>query len=162
MLDVAGTSQAVVALGASPVLTSMGVSTASSAAKATWNMMIEGTWALLQPKIQKFFPTRTEISTYVVQKINETFIQHHASNAHVWAGICVPVYAGATVATPDAGPIPIPLSTFITKRSRPVPTPASPTQALGSDMASDLEIGAPIPELVEAFGLSPALPYLTM
>lgn len=162
MLDVAGTAQAVVALGASPVLTSMGVFATSSTAKSTWNMMIEGTWALLQPKIQKYFATRTEISTYVVQKLNEAFIKHHAANAHVWVGLCGPVYGGATPIAPDAGPVPVPLSAFISKRSRPVPMPASPTQALGSDLASDLEIGAPMPELVEAFGLSPALPYLAM
>ncbi len=124
--------------------------------------MIEGVWALLEPKIQKYFPTRTEISTYVVQKLNEAFIQHHASNAHIWVGLCGPVYGGATPITPDAGPVIVPLSAFITKMSRPVPQPAQPTQALGSDMVSDLEIGAPVPEPVEAFGLSPALPYLAL
>lgn len=162
MIDVAGTAQAVTALGVSPVLTSMGVYTTSSAAKSTWNMMIEGVWALLEPKIQVYFPTRTEVSTYVVQKLTQSFINHHASNSHIWVGQCSPVPGGSTIITPDSGPVMVPLSAFIAKKSRPVPMPASPTQALGSDMTSDLEIGAPTVEPIEAFSLSPALTYLTM
>lgn len=162
MIDVAGTAQAVVVLGASPVLTSMGVIAANSSAKSSWNMMIEGVWALLEPKIQMYFPTRTECGTYVAQKLMEAFASHHASNFHIWAGLCVPVAGGGTVITPDIGPVQVPLTAFLTKMSRPVPTPAQPAQALGSDLASDLEIGAGVPEPIQAFSLSPALPYLTM
>lgn len=160
MIDVAGTAQASTVLTTNTVLTSMGVFAETATEKASWAMQIEMAWALLEPKIQMLFPTRQEVGSYVYREIQKAFYKHHEKAQHSQGyGMGSATIPGFTIVEPGDGPVEVPLYTFTSKMSRPVPI-ISPISAADVDMLNDIELGAPQVVPIEVYSASPALVLL--
>lgn len=163
MIDLAGATQACLKAASNPVLTSMGITTASYAQKSTWNMAVQGAYALLFPLIHQHFPSRIETQTFVSEYVQTSFLQHHAQNSHTWSAI--PLGPGATVTMPSfalQGMMTFPVSTPIQKKGRPITPPVDVLSVVGGDDTPPVEIGIPQIEPIMALSISPALPYLTI
>lgn len=164
MMDVAGAAETLPLLSTNVNLTSMGVVPQNAAILSTQNMMTHGAFALIAPLIQKWWPTRDEVQTYVFQEIDKAFIKHHSIPQHsAGYGIASATIPGQTIITPGTAPIEIPKYTALTKMGRPIPMPIS-----ASALTDDIDIGSfeidgvgYQMEVIMAWAADISLPYLS-
>ena len=155
MLDIAGAASTSVLLSTNTVLTSMGLITTNSAAKASLNVMVACAYSLLFPRIHLDFPTRIESQLWLTTEMQKQFTQHHAQNQHLWAA--TPAGPGQTATLPSSLPIINPaFDTVLSTRGRPVPIPANLVTGMIGEDFPDLEISVPQFEPIPARALSVA------
>jgi hypothetical protein len=157
MLDINGAMMSSARLYMNKTLLSMGIKPQTSAIKASLNMQIAGTYALLFPVIHRNYPTKQEVEMFVYRQISLGFLNHHLMNLH-----SQPQYSTGTGFTNvmQGTIIPIILETFLTKLTRKIPIPSTDILSADDFSGEDLETGSPQTETVPALSTSQALPYL--
>jgi hypothetical protein len=160
MIDIAGTAETLPLLATNTTLTSMGIVSDNSSILSTQNMMTQGAFALLGPLIQEWWPTREEVQLYVFDEIEKAFNAHHQTPQHSSGyGIASATVPGYTAIMPGSGPTEIPQWTEIDKLCRPVQAPTQISD-ISEDESIDLDGTMREFEPIQAWAMSPALPYL--
>lgn len=161
MFDIVGAANTLPLLSTNTYLTSMGVVPQDAALLSSRNMMAEGAFALLAPKIQTFFPTREEVGIYVFDQISTAFRAHHEIPQHSSGyGIASATITGQTPIVLEGEPIIVPKYISITSVGRPIQTPVDPASASGLSEDSSFDGIALQFEPILVWAASPAVPYI--
>lgn len=159
MLDVVGASRAVQSTSINAYLLSQNILPSMASLKASWNVAVKGTYALLEPLVHQDYYTSDEVDVFLINLENniklyiETIYNGHTHTSP---------FLGLQTGSPSspimyANPIMpyIRMETFIPKVSRPIEATAVVSAAL-ADLA-DIEVGTVVTETMEVYALSPVI-----
>jgi hypothetical protein len=174
MLDMAGAALASTANLQNKYLLSLNVNPVKAAAKASWNVAIQGAFTLLYPMIHLNFPNRIEttaawvesnaamfIYTASVTAMYDSLVMHTHEVVSLGAQTLVPVTP--PIIAPDmavflSNEMVIPSEIFVPIVSRPIPLPLTDIAGILTGAVGDLvdmELGVPTMEPMAVWALSP-------
>lgn len=181
-MDPAGAALALSELGENSYLLSLGTDIMGAGEMSTWNMQIEGAYALLWPKIHWDYSTTVELEAYMYEEIeklraqtSESFLKLREEISTAWLEHnTIPQHAaigGSNTAIVPGEPIIfdispemtpegpttvlyVPNETGIIKMSRPVQEPSSISDTIAP---IDLELGIMQSELIIVKADSPSI-----
>lgn len=153
MVNISNVAQASALLVTDTVLASQGEESVDASMKASWEVMVQGTFSLLFPEIHKVFPTRLEMEYWLREELDVAFQFHHGTNMHQWSA--TPTGPGNTAVLPCEPVTVFPQENLIMKMTRATQTTWDVSSVLGDDYP-DVEIATPEFQYVTVWSLSPA------